>query len=127
VLTTGLRHRVRPEATRVVSSLVLCGVMALFAGLTSVDASGVQDDVRLAPFTQTSVEQDWPAPPVFHAALAPADDDVCDEDDDDSDAEGRAVELAPLGRDALSVRAEALYTRIAALVAHADGQWLRAP
>ena len=116
MLTTGSPRRVRSEVTRYVSTFVLCGVMALFAGLLSVGASS----------NQTTIDQGWPAARVIRVLPAPHDEPL-DKDVDDPGADGRGVELAPLGRDALSPRSEVLYTRIAALADHADGQWLRAP
>ena len=127
MLTTGSRHRVGPEVTRYVSTFVLCGVMALFAGLASVDARTAQGDACSASFNQTTVDRDWPAAPVTHRVPSAPDDNSLDKDVDDPEARGREVKLAPLGPDALATRRQVLHTRVALPAAHADGQWLRAP
>ena len=125
MLTTGSRHRVRPEVTRYVSTFVLCGVMALFAGLASVDARTVQGDVFSASLNQTTIDQDWPAAPVIHAELTPADDRACEEKGNDADV--RETKLARIADGTVTTGNQVLYTRIATLPAHAHGQWLRAP
>ena len=125
--TTGSPHRVRPEVTRYVSTLVLCGVMALFAGLASVDAHGAQGGALSASSHQTSIDRDWPAAGVIHSVPSAPHDNSLDKDVDDREARGHERKLAPLGADSLATRCQVLHTRIALPAAHADGQWLRAP
>ena len=125
MLTTGSRHRVRPEVTRYVSTFVLCGVMALFAGLASVDARTAQGDACSASFNQTSIDRDWPAATVIHAGLTPPDDQACEETGNEADV--RETKLARIADGTVTTGDQVLYTRIATLTAHADGQWLRAP
>ena len=127
MLTTGSAHRVRPEVTRYVSTFVLCGVMALFAGLVSVDAHGAQRGALSASSNQTSIDRDWPAARVIHRVRSAPHGDSLEQDVDDPDARGHEVRLAPLGADSLATRRQVLHTRSALPAAHADGQWLRAP
>ena len=127
MLTTGSPHRVRPEVTRYVSTFVLCGVMALFAGLVSVDAHGAQRGALSASSHQTSIDLGWPAARVIPGVPSAPHDDSSDKDVDDREARGHDVELAPLGAASQAPRCQVLHTRTALPAAHADGQWLRAP
>ena len=127
MLSTDSPHRVRPEVTRYVSTFVLCGVMALFAGLVSVDAHGAQGRGLSASSHQTSIDRDWPAAPVIHRVPSAPHDDSLAIDVDDREARGHEVELMPLGADSLATRCQVLHTRVALPAARADGQWLRAP
>jgi hypothetical protein len=127
MLSTGSPHRVRPEVTRYVSTFVLCGVMALFAGLLSVDAQAAQGRAVCGSVNQTSIDWDWPAPLATHRMLSASDAHSLDKDVDDPEAGGHGVTLAMLGPGALATRRQVLHSRIALPAAHADGQWMRAP
>ena len=127
MLTADSAHRVRPEVTRYVSTFVLCGVMALCAGLVSADAHEAQRRALSASSNQTSIDRDWPAARVLHRVLSAPHDNSLDNDGDVPDARAREIKLAPLGADAVATRRQLLPTRLAFPAAHADGPWLRAP
>jgi hypothetical protein len=127
MLSTGSPHRVRPEVTRYVSTFVLCGVMALFAGLASVEAHGAEARALSASSNQTSIESDWPAAQVVDRVLSAPNAEAVDKDVDDPETRGHEGKLAPLGADALATRRQVVHPPVALPAGHADGQWLRAP